>query len=430
VRFLHLADIHLGNQQYNLKERYNDFGRAFADAITLALDRGVDAVVIAGDLFHKAAVEPLTLLQAEDSLQRLKDAGVPVIAVHGNHDRARYLAQISWLDYLCERDLLCLLAPDFQESGVALAPWDAGAQQGAYLDVGHVRFVGVPWLGASAPHVLSEVAGVLPDLPASGITFTVLVTHAGLEGQMPSMPGGLTFGQIAPLKDAVQYLALGHLHKPYAVDGWIYNPGSLETCSFDEMKYERGAYLVEVSGAGTHQAEHLPNVRRPFVSIEVKTDLYATPEALHDAVLAAIRAEKRDLAGRLRKFPDPERKQPVARLILTGNLSFDRSRLDLEEMRRMLLAEIGAFPPDRASSIRSMGVEARADASLTRAELERAVFSSLIQSDSRFSGRVPEMTDLMQEIKTMALERAEPAAIYELLDAQLRRMEESSDVDH
>ncbi len=424
MRFLHIADAHLGNQQYNLKERYNDFGRAFEDIITLALSRQVDALVIAGDLFHKAAIEPLTLLQAEDGLHRLKDAGVPVIAVHGNHDNARYVAQMSWLEYLCERELLCLLAPDFSTSRTVLTPWDHHKHQGAYLDVGPTRFIGVPWLGASTPHVLDELAGLLPLLPQEGIRFTVLVTHAGLEGQMPAIPGGLKFSQISPLRDFVQYVALGHLHKPFEVENWIYNPGSLETCSFDEAQYQRGAYLVEVSDAGTHRAEHLANVQRPFISLEVGVDLHATPETLYDAVLADIRTEKRRLSRQLQDFPDPERRRPVVRLILSGHLAFDRSQLDLEKLRRMLLEEFDALHGRVDNRTTLLGVDVRAEPTLTRMELERAVFSSLLQNDPRFRAHVPEMTDLMQAIKAMALEKAEPAAIFELLDTQLQRMEE------
>src|SRR5690606_37900417 len=111
-----------------------------------------------------------------------------------------------------------------------------------------------PWLGAAAARVLGEVADALDALEAGETRCTVLVTHTGVEGQMPNMPGGLTFKQLEPLRGRVNYLALGHLHKPYEVDHWIYNPGSLETCSFDEMLYKRGCYLVDVTPDGQHSA--------------------------------------------------------------------------------------------------------------------------------------------------------------------------------
>lgn len=52
MRFLHCADIHLGYQQYNHKERFNDFGHAFYAVLDVALAEKVDFVILAGDLFH------------------------------------------------------------------------------------------------------------------------------------------------------------------------------------------------------------------------------------------------------------------------------------------------------------------------------------------------------------------------------------------
>ena len=64
VRFLHMADCHLGYRQYNLRERFNDFGRAFHHVIDVAIREKVDFVLLAGDLFHKRAIDALTLNQA------------------------------------------------------------------------------------------------------------------------------------------------------------------------------------------------------------------------------------------------------------------------------------------------------------------------------------------------------------------------------
>src|SRR5690606_5326118 len=107
----------------------------FLDVAELALAHGVQVVVIAGDLFHKASVEPSTLLQAEAGLRRLQEAGIAVVAVHGNHDKARYLAQISWLEYLCEQGLLYLLTPDFEGEPLRLLPWDPEVKLGSYVDI-------------------------------------------------------------------------------------------------------------------------------------------------------------------------------------------------------------------------------------------------------------------------------------------------------
>ena len=70
-KFLHFSDAHLGYQQYNHKERFNDFGRAFLYTVDQAIAQKVDFVISAGDLFQKRTVDPMTLMQAVEGLKQL-----------------------------------------------------------------------------------------------------------------------------------------------------------------------------------------------------------------------------------------------------------------------------------------------------------------------------------------------------------------------
>ena len=98
-KFLHTADIHLGYQQYGLSERYDDFTEAFRWIVDTALDERVDFLLIAGDLFEKRTLDPRTLLIAVTEFERLKAAGIPVVAIEGNHERT-YGESLSWMEYL------------------------------------------------------------------------------------------------------------------------------------------------------------------------------------------------------------------------------------------------------------------------------------------------------------------------------------------
>ena len=65
-RFLHLADVHLGFDRYDSKERTQDFYYAFNDALEkYAIAPQVDFVLIAGDLFEHRNIQPATLNQAQ-----------------------------------------------------------------------------------------------------------------------------------------------------------------------------------------------------------------------------------------------------------------------------------------------------------------------------------------------------------------------------
>src|SRR5437879_12708026 len=76
--FIHIADTHLGYEQYGVRERFNDFSRAFWDIIDEALRRPVDFVISAGDLFNKRAIDAQTLIHAIEGLKKLKDMHIAV----------------------------------------------------------------------------------------------------------------------------------------------------------------------------------------------------------------------------------------------------------------------------------------------------------------------------------------------------------------
>lgn len=401
--FLHLSDIHLGYQQYGHPERFNDFGRAFLLAVQYAVENQVGFVLISGDLFHKPAIDPPTLLQAVNGLQELQDSGIDVIAVAGNHDRPRYRDRFSWLDYLAERGYLVLLGPLFDEEHIRLPPWDGS--EGAYFDIDGVRIYGVPYLGASIRPVLAGMLDVFADQDNGEVEFTVLMAHFGLEGEMPGVPGGLLHSEVAPLAEYVDYLALGHWHKPFERDGWIYNPGSLETCAMDEHRWQGGFYHVTVDTESDpkHTATHIRSRRRPFHRLIVSVDEYTTSQHVYDGVQARLETEKpvitsSDLA-------------PVVEVTLEGVLAFDRGTVDMSHVQDLVHKALCPLMVRVRNNTRPSEFEIPFDERLTRRELERKVLSDLILRDSRYRDRAELWAELMSEVKTMALAGSSPESI-------------------
>src|SRR5215471_10423298 len=79
---LHTSDCHLG-AAIRAEPGTAPEEHAFATAIDLACSVGVDAVVVAGDLFDSARMSDETLAWTADQLDRLR---CPVVIVPGNHD--------------------------------------------------------------------------------------------------------------------------------------------------------------------------------------------------------------------------------------------------------------------------------------------------------------------------------------------------------
>src|SRR5262249_26014117 len=97
ARFLHVSDIHLGAFSEDPIRRAA-VGVAFERALAIALDEKLAFVVIAGALFDKKTVTPDVLrLPARPPLERLREAGIPVFAIEGNHDEPVHGARHSWV---------------------------------------------------------------------------------------------------------------------------------------------------------------------------------------------------------------------------------------------------------------------------------------------------------------------------------------------
>src|SRR5437588_5721683 len=207
--FIHIADTHLGYEQYGVRERFNDFSRAFWDIIDDAVHREIDFMVIAGDLFHKRAIDALTLIHAIEGLKKLKARGIPVIAIEGNHDRSYYREGISWLQFLCHQEYLILLAPKMREGAPVLTLWNRETMLGSHVDLlgGRLRVYGLPWQGAATMRTIEGLVQALEAArageEAEGIKYRLLMMHTGLEGIVPRIQGLPSMSQFQPLRSCV-----------------------------------------------------------------------------------------------------------------------------------------------------------------------------------------------------------------------------------
>ena len=408
MRFMHIADIHLGYQQYGSKERFNDFGRVFEHIVERAIRERVAFVLLAGDLFEKRTVDPLAMRVAIDGFRRLREAAIPVVAVEGNHERAHYGNQYSWVDFLNGLGYLRLLNPRFEDGRAIVEPY--GGAGGAYSDLpGGVRVYGIKYYGASTSRVFSLFADALDKMDHSGVEFAILASHAGLEGQVPHYSGALDLDDLAPLRKRIDYLALGHIHKPYSIDGWIYNPGSPETCNISESAWpERGYYLVDIQpgDAPNHRAELIAPPRRPFYRFRLDVSAHDAPNQVYDAARALLEREGHAVAR------DPA---PVVELVLGGVLPFSRYDLDMGYVKGLLQ---DAWSP-LVARVRNMTTPAEfeigADIEASRPELERAIVRDLLRRDSRFRPNAEEWMRVALDVKRLALEDSPPEAIIDHL---------------
>jgi DNA repair exonuclease SbcCD nuclease subunit len=384
MKIYHAADIHLGRRRLDGRLPDSDLARAFEYIAKAAIEDRADVFLLAGDLFDRPQVEPPHLRQAQQILSMLKSAGIPVVAIEGNHDKIFVSSSApTWLDYLAQDDLLYILKPAFDATGVQLSPWDAQAKRGAYIDLDGVRFVGAGYLGAATPHKVRQIAEKLDPERSH-----VLLLHAGPD-YFVGEGGGFSKDDLRSIQERVRYLALGHIHKPM-IHGVACNPGSPENCDLREADYD----LAGISGAnarGYAVVELDPftplwpasisirsNPRRPCIQLELDCTKFGNKlkdgaSALESAALKLIKAAAPPTNA-------------VVEIRLTGRINLDRIALNLETLGTAIQAAARVA----VVCINPAGINLESPSSgslemvegLSREDLERSALRQLVNEDA------------------------------------------------
>jgi DNA repair protein SbcD/Mre11 len=85
----HISDIHLGYAQFNLQEREEDLYDVFEESIDKSIHEHVEAIILAGDIFHNPKPNGAAIIQLARQLKKLREKSIPVYFVLGEHDISR-----------------------------------------------------------------------------------------------------------------------------------------------------------------------------------------------------------------------------------------------------------------------------------------------------------------------------------------------------
>jgi len=410
MKFLHIADVHLGCTRYQLAESPRDFFDAWIDVLRrYAVEENVDFVIMCGDFFHKRSVPPETMNYAVEGLTMMRDAGIPVVTIEGNHDQKHTDNEFSWLRSLSSWGLIKLLEPVSAKGEMSYKPWDEAAKKGGYIDIGGARIFGSDWYGASGNWAIPMLTEAIKQNRRDG-AFHILMLHTDVEGhQMHPIPA-LSMDALQELKRAVEYVGLGHTHKHYEIDNWAFNPGSIEITNITEFRETRGAFVVEVDDNNAISARHVVDYHfRPFQQLSFFVDNYEDAKDVTEDVLTLVRNEAR--------VSEEGKPQPIIEIALRGQLGFPNSLLEMQKIRDEAKAITDAL------HIRIKNQTIPADYLDTpndpddagRELLERRVIEDLIGRDNRFKTRVEDISDAVIGAKRMALSDDEPQKIAEFI---------------
>jgi DNA repair exonuclease SbcCD nuclease subunit len=422
MKFLHISDVHLGCNRYQLAESPRDFFDSWIDVLRrYAIEEEVDFVLMCGDFFHKRTVPPETMNYAFAGLSLLKEARIPVVAIEGNHDQKHSDSEYSWLRSLANWNLLYLLEPTNREGKIAYEAWDEDRKRGGFIDIGRARIFGSDWYGASANWAIPMLVESLKENRRDG-AFHVLMLHTDVEGHQTHPIPALSISTLKELKEVTDYVGLGHTHKHFEIENWAFNPGSLEITSVNEFRETRGAFLVEVDEDDRVIARHVRDYRqRPFQQLSFEVSGYKDTKDITDALLTMVENHARRA--------EPGEPEPIIEITLRGQLGFPNSQLEMQKIRD------GAKEISGALHIRiknnSVPVEYAValdiDDDLEREKVERRVIEDLIIRDSRYNSNMANIADAVVGAKRLALTDDSPEKIAEFISMKLGQSVTSRD---
>lgn len=252
VKFAHIADCHLGAfgrnpslREYNLK--------AFEKAIDISLDRNVDFIVIAGDLFHNPHPDMEVVNRGVRSLMKARSEGVNIYSVYGSHDFK--ISQASLIDVLESADVFKKVVNYLEEEGTLEVQEEPS---------------GVSMTGLSGRKNRADISYFeeleFPEPEGESI----FVFHSPIAELKPADIHEKKSLPLSLMPDGFTYYAGGHLHKriEHEDEKNIYYPGPTFGDSYTDLERdERGFYIVE-----DWEPEYIPLKEPKIVSKRIDAD--------------------------------------------------------------------------------------------------------------------------------------------------------------
>lgn len=281
-RFLHAADLHLDSPLRGLA-RYETAPvetlrsasrRAFVNLVDLAIAERVAFVVLAGDLYDGDWKDYSTGIFLSRHFGRLRDHGIRVIAVAGNHDAANKITNA--LELPGNVTLLSSRAPESVE-----------------FDDLHVVVHGQSF---ETQHVTRNLVADYPQAVAGAFNLGILHTSLdGREGHASYAPCSVDELRTR----GYAYWALGHVHAREVVssDPWIVYPGCTQGRHIREPG-ARGCTLVTVEDERVVKVEHRDLDVLRWAMCRVALDEARSVEEAIQAVHRAMATARQEAGGR------------------------------------------------------------------------------------------------------------------------------------
>jgi DNA repair exonuclease SbcCD nuclease subunit len=360
LRIVCTSDNHLGRYyaKMNFKqlaERRRILRQAFAQVVDFAISQRANLFLHCGDLFDRESPPPVELTFVAQQFQKLRDAGIHILAISGNHDM-----------------------PTASDGATPVRIYDALRAAHVFSKRTQIEFDYYQVEGARV-----AVGGLAPDPrldaradPLDGVEFappkadvTIVMLHAGFEGNVPPdfRDPILPKARVAALK-GIDYLFLGDIHRTHKAvveETTVIIPGATERLGFGELTEKPGFYYIELEGKHAVKLLHKDIEPQPM-----RRETIRTTDIPEDSPTEYV-------FDRLREWSNPEQltqlriEGPLKREVYHHLRFFDIWRLG-NELNFFFDLDRGAITlksDERDGAANSEVISARSEIELVAAEL-------------------------------------------------------------
>lgn len=289
MKILHAADLHLDSPLRGLAryegaplDRLRGATRlALQNLVELAREEQVACVLIAGDVYDGDWKDYGTGLFFSLQMARLREAGIPVVLIRGNHDAASQISRNLRLPDNV-RELSCDRPETLRLESLGLAVHGQGFARREVTE-----------------DLASAYPAPLPGLLNIGLLHTSADGRPGHESYAPCSVSSLQ-------AKGYDYWALGHVHQREVLlrDPWVVFPGNLQGRHIRETG-AKGCSLIRIEDGRITGVEHRELDVLRWYELEVTMPQAASRDVALEAIEAALhhqlaQAGDRLLAVRLR----------------------------------------------------------------------------------------------------------------------------------
>jgi exonuclease SbcD len=288
----------------------DEYAKALDQVAAIAKDRRVDAVLIAGDVFDSPAPPPEAEKLVYNFLAKLVSERIQCVLIAGNHDHPRKLEALQTLLESLGIHVRHEVRPPEQGGVVRLASRDGSEEarvavlpfvaERKVVDACLVMDAEHKWYEEYGKRIEQILAALTKGLPST--TVNIVLAHLLVDGaRVGTGERELHLGQIygvnpQQLPSSVQYVGLGHLHRPQEVlaPAKTLYPGSLIELDFGEQEQDKSVVVFEARPQKAPTLELVPitagrrlrTVSATFQELERLASEWAEPDYLRVRVKA------------------------------------------------------------------------------------------------------------------------------------------------